>query len=149
MDKQPKILSYEDDNVNEAPKRAPGRPRGSTNRPASEKAAAPTADVNKALASLQSLYDTATAILLVAGLPATSLTLAGRIEELQEANKKALSASPKLAKSIASAGSTGGAVTFFIANAMTVGAVAATARAELAAKRPEPEPDPDVSAGGY
>lgn len=116
-------------------KRGPGRPRGSSN---AKKPAAGSTDqktLTQALATMDSLYDLASGGLMLIGLPATAQSWVEQAERLKASNKETLKASPKLAASIANAGSVGGATTFFVAHAMALGTVAMIARQELALRR--------------
>jgi len=95
------------------------------------------ADVKKAMATLDSAYNMVATGLMVFGLPDTANVWIESAEQLKVSNEDALKASPKLAKAIASAGSTGGAATLIITHVMAFASVFAVMRAEMQAKRGE------------
>lgn len=128
-DTAPKF-SIDDD----APKRSPGRPKGST--AANKLAATATpADVKKAMATLESAYNLVATGLTLFGLEKSAEDWINSAEQLARSNEDALKASPALAKRIASAGSTGGAATFLVTHAMAFASLAGVLRSELADKR--------------
>jgi len=129
-------------------KRAPGRPKGSTNKPRATASATDAATLKQALASLDSLYDFTTLGLTMFGFAETASEWVTAAESLRATNEDALKASPRLAQAIARAGSVGGATTFFIAHAVALGGVMRSAQAELRARNVATEPktsdDPTV-----
>ena len=123
--------------TDDAPRRKPGRPKGSTNT--STTATAINQDVKKALATLDSIYSLMGTGLMVMGLSQSATDWADSAEQLSKTNEDALRANPKLAKMIGNIGSTGGSITFFITHGMAVLSLAKTVRNEIQDKRLESE----------
>jgi hypothetical protein len=114
-------------------KPGPGRPPGST-----KAAASATNDVRQAMASLDMLYEIIATGLLMWGKPVTAQVWQDKSATLRDTNENALKASPKLAKFLAGAGQTSGAITFLTTHAVAFGAVAMTLQLESSSQRPEP-----------
>lgn len=108
--------------------RGRGRPKGSTN--AARSATAVNADVKQALASLDMLYELVATGLLMWGKPQTATVWASKSQSLRETNENALKAAPKLAKMLATAGSTSGTITFLTTHVVAFGALAVTLQLE-------------------
>lgn len=96
---------------------------------------AATADVKKAMATLDSAYNMVATGFVMFGLTETGNAWIDAAEQLKLTNEDALKASPKLAKAIAGAGSTGGAATFILTHAMALAGVFGALRKELAERR--------------
>lgn len=127
-------------------KRGPGRPKGSTK--AAKATVTTSADVKAALASLDMVYELIGTGLLIWGKPASLSVWQSKSATLRESNENALKAAPKLAKFLASAGSTGGAITLLTTHAVAFGALAMTLQIEIAMGREEGEPANDDTAPG-
>lgn len=120
----------------EPPKRGPGRPKGSRNKTTAAPTASGTAaDIRQAMATLDSVYDMASVGLLMLGLPDTATAWADASTNLRKTNEDALKASPRLARAIARAGSTGGAGAFFITHIVALASVMSVGRGELAERQ--------------
>ena len=101
-------------------------------------------DVKKAMATLESGYNLISMGLLLGGLPESAIEWNESAENLKATNAEALSAAPKLAKAIASAGGTGGSAAFIVTHGMALLALSRIATAEITAKRKD-KPKPNVS----
>ena len=119
----------------EVPKRGPGRPAGSKTKSAPT-ATQVSADVRAAKATLESMYKIVGLGLMTFGLTRSAEEWMEQTTTLSAANEDALKASPKLAKWLANAGSTGGATTLIVMHGMAIANVAGIAREELAERRP-------------
>lgn len=115
------------------PKRGPGRPRkeDAAPRPVVASSTATPADVKKALATLDSAYNLVATGLVVMGLDRSANEWVDSAEQLKKTNEDALKASPKLAKAIASTGSTGGSLTFMVTHSMAVFGLFRVVQSEL------------------
>lgn len=132
-------FSKEDKAPASAAKRGPGRPPGSANKAPSKSATAAKADVDQALATMESLYTATTIGLTMFGLVETAEDWIAKAEELQKTNREALTAAPRLAASIAKAGQVGGAGMFFGAHAIALFGLVNSARAEMRKNNPAPD----------
>lgn len=136
MSDSPPVFRIEDDEPQ--PKRGPGRPRKDANSSApapKPTATALNADVRKAMATLDSGYNLVATGLTLFGLTESAKDWINSAEQLKATNEDALKASPKLAKAIANAGSTGGAATFLLTHGMAFASLFSVLRAEIADKR--------------
>ncbi len=129
-----------------APKsrRAPGRPVGAT-----KAATAQTNDVRQALASLDMLYEIIGTGLLMIGKPLTAASWQDRSATLRDTNENALKAAPKLAKFLAGAGQTSGAITILATHAVAFGAVAMVFQMESAVQREDKGADSAGTSAPY
>lgn len=118
------------------PRRGPGRPPGSKNKTT---ASVSKADVDKAMAVLESGYNLITTGLVIAGLTDSATAWIDSAESLNKSNRDALTASPKITKAIISSGDAGGSLTFFITHGMALAGLARAVTTELAARRAERE----------
>jgi hypothetical protein len=128
-DTPPKTFTIDDE-----PKRGRGRPATGAAAP-KVTVTATTQDVKKAMATLDSGYNLVATGLMLFGLERSAAEWADSAEQLKLTNEDALKASPKLAKAIASAGSTGGSATFLVTHGMALFGLFTTLRSELADKR--------------
>lgn len=118
------------------PKRGRGRPAKEDTAPRTVKpSATPTADVKKAMSTLDSAYTMIATGLMVLGLDKTAAEWVDTSEQLNKTNEAALIAAPKLAKRIASAGETGGGAQFFVTHALAIAGVVRIAQGELTERR--------------
>jgi hypothetical protein len=92
---------------------------------------AEAADVEKAMAILGTLYELTSSGMELFGLVETRAKWQEATAKLQRTNADSLSASPKLAKSIAAVGEQGGAGAFFLSHAFAVAVIVPTARREM------------------
>lgn len=115
------------------PRRGPGRPPGSKNKTTST--GVTRAEVDKAMAVLESGYNLITTGLVIAGLTDTATSWIESAESLNKSNRDALTASPKVVKAIISSGDVGGSLTFFITHGMALAGLARAMNVELAARR--------------
>lgn len=136
MADKPPTFVIEDDEPQ--PKRGPGRPRkDASSAPSTPRttATAINADVRKAMATLDSGYNLVATGLTLFGLTKSAEDWISSAEQLKATNEDALKASPKLAKAIANAGSTGGAATFLLTHGMALASLFGVLRSEIADKR--------------
>lgn len=115
-------------------KRGPGRPPGSRNK-TTPAGTVSKADVDKAMAVLDSGYNLITTGLVIMGLTDTATSWIDSAESLNKSNRDALTASPKVTKAIISSGDVGGSLTFFITHGMALAGLARSVTVELAARR--------------
>lgn len=121
-----------------APAKGPrgrGRPPGSPNKPKNATDPVTNAEVDQAIQVLESMYDFLGMGLVMGQLPATAGHLADQRDDLRNSNEKALRASPKLCRSIARVGTTGGTGVFLMTNAMLAFGLWNVANREIDAKR--------------
>ncbi|UVG34187.1 hypothetical protein SEA_LUZDEMUNDO_11 [Microbacterium phage LuzDeMundo] len=116
-------------------KRGPGRPPGSTNKATKEPATVTKAEVDKAMATLESSYNLITTGLVMFGLTDSATAWVESSEELNKTNRDALTASPKITKAIIQTGNTGGSFTFLLTHGMAFAGLAKAVNIELAARR--------------
>lgn len=127
------------------------------------------ADVEKAMAIMNTAYRLVADGLELFGLEETGAKWETASANLRKANADSLSSAPKLAKSIANIGESSGASAFFLAHVMAIATVVPAARRELESKAQDrvprhaaepadfdwesmgtvPEPDPSSWPGGY
>lgn len=86
--------------------------------------------VTRALASMNAIYGTVGVALMLTGYEKTADDLADRKDRLEEANREAFTASPKLAELIAGAAPVAAVSAFFVAHVTTGIALAGTLREE-------------------
>ncbi|QWY84664.1 hypothetical protein SEA_BADULIA_11 [Microbacterium phage Badulia] len=115
-------------------KRGPGRPPGSTNK-TKEPATVTKAEVDKAMATLESSYNLITTGLVMFGLTDSATVWVESSAELEKTNRDALTASPKITKAIIQTGNTGGSFTFLLTHGMAFAGLAKAVNIELAARR--------------
>ena len=111
-----------------------GRPPGSKNKTTATGTVS-KADVDKAMAVLESGYNLITTGLVIAGLTDTATSWIESADSLNKSNRDALTASPKVTKAIISSGDVGGSLTFFITHGMAFAGLARSVSVELAARR--------------
>lgn len=132
-------------NADGTPRKRRGRPPGSTNRAAGRRSAADKKQVETALATMGTLYSSMSAILLVAGKPASAQVMAAGIEQTQAANRQAFEASPALAAAIARLGAVSSVGLFLGSNIALLGQTFVAFRmesmAQQAAKEQSTRPD--------
>jgi hypothetical protein len=87
------------------------------------------------MSTLDSAYNLIATGLVIAGLEQTAVEWADSAEQLKSTNEDALKASPKLARMIANAGSTGGGATLLLTHGMALAGLFKTAQRELVSKR--------------
>jgi hypothetical protein len=109
--------------------------------------------LDRAVATMDTIYGVISAGLLMFQLPQTAETWASQLDKLAENNREALAASPKLAESLAKGGDGLGGAAFIVGHVMAIAPVVRAARDELEAKRvarAQSEPDgawvPDADA---
>lgn len=109
-------------------------PRGNDRPPQIPKtrATATTAEVKQAMRTLESAYNAISLGMTILGLTQSATVWSEQAESLSKSNESTLTAAPKLAKAIASAGNTGGAGAFLLAHAMAIAPVVPLVRDELA-----------------
>lgn len=135
--------------ISAAPAKGPrgrGRPPGTPNKPKTADAPTTNAEVDQAMQVLESMYDFLGMGLMMGQLPATASHLEEQREGLRASNEKALRAAPKLCRSIARVGSTGGSATFLMTNAMLAYGLWNVANREIDNKRHAKEAE---AAGQY
>jgi len=154
-----------DAGTEEPPKRKRGRPRsaeGSAPR-TPRVTAADRKNIDAALATMQSVYTMMGMGLLAMGKPSTAAAMdikdpSGKsaIDQWQDGNRQAFTASPALAARIASAGQVSGTLIFAITNigaAITVASAireeGAAQRAARAARAEQNNPAPDPTTAGF
>ena len=114
--------------------------------PKSPRPSAPTSDratVHQAVGVMKNIYAAAGVALVFGNLTKSAEVLADDLDNLENANRAAFEASPKLAQMIANAGNVSAVASFFTAHIMTGFAVAGSVRNELAARRAS-QPDSDT-----
>ena len=129
MDIPPKTSPAQD-----APKRKPGRPPGSSS-------AAPksSSEVDQALATLDTAYQFLVLGLTMVGAPNAASDLAEKIAFVQEQTRGYLTADRKLAQRIAGIGSASGRAGFVVTNFMALAPVVVLASREIQARKPAPK----------
>lgn len=124
-----------------APKVKADKAPGTFAKPAAKAApsTATTADVRKAMAALDTMYNFVSMGLMMFGLTETASEWADSADTLKSTNEEALKAAPKLAKTIANFGETGGSSAFVITHVLAIGGVVRIGMKEVASKTADKE----------